>query len=40
MEFKLDIQVKLPETIFDARFHPNNDKDLIAAATIDGNVHL
>lgn len=40
MNFKKDLEIKLNEQIFDARFHPNNDNGLLAAATIAGNVHM
>lgn len=40
MDFETEKELKLNEQIFDAQFHPNNQNDLIAAATIAGNVHL
>lgn len=36
----MDNEIDLGEQIFDARFHPNSESNLIAAATIAGDVHL
>lgn len=40
MDFKVQRELKLPEQVFDARFHPKNDNGLIGVATIAGNIHL
>lgn len=40
MEFIIENEVELPDQLFDARYHPDCTKDLIAAVSIAGNVHL
>lgn len=40
MEFNKKSELDLTDLIFDARFHPDSDTGLLAAATIDGHVHM
>jgi len=40
MDFKVKTEIKLDHQIFDSRFHPCSESNLIAAATIAGDVHL
>lgn len=40
MDFEVKHEVKFRDMVFDTRYHPSSDVDLIVAVTIAGDVHL
>lgn len=40
MDYKVTKELKFADQVFDARYHPNHDDNLIGVVTIAGDIHL